>query len=899
MSIHFYIKYHTKPGQALFISGNNDVLGNNDATKALALSYLNSDYWHAKIEFPVDFDDTVLYKYFLKDIDGSEIYDGEENRSIDLSVINDNFIDVYDIWNAAGDVRNVFFTRAFSKVLLAPVTKIKADVLKKGTHIFRVKAPLLQSREVICMCGSTENLKKWSTSEPILLMAENDWFEANVTFNENEWPATYKYGIYNIEQKKMVRFEEGENRTIQKSEANVGTIIMHDGFVNCGVSNWRGAGVTIPVFSLRSSKDFGVGEFTDIPLLVDWAKNTGIKLIQLLPVNDTTATHTSHDSYPYGAISAFAMHPLYINLDKIAGEQYTSILKPLRKMQKQLNDLPVSDYEQVMKFKWSALKELYLALKSDFKNDLDYFEFFELNRHWLVPYAAFSYLRDKNKTSDFNKWKKYSVYNESEIQKLVSPSKKHYDEIAFFYFVQYHLHLQMKAAVDYAHKNKIILKGDIPIGIHRFGCDAWTNPSLYNMDEQSGAPPDDFAIKGQNWGFPTYNWEQMKQDGFQWWRLRFDQMSNYFDAFRIDHILGFFRIWSIPLNSIEGIMGRFVPAIPVDVSEFYNNNIWFDYNRYCKPFITDEIINSVFNDKVNYVKETFLELLAYGNYNLKEPFNTQRKVEQYFFQNKIEDAVKIKQGLFDVISNVILFEEENSGGQKFHFRFDIENTSSFQQLEYHTRGRIHDLYLNYFYRRQDNFWRKEALKKLPQLKRSTSMLICGEDLGMVPHCVPEVMKDLGILSLEIERMPKDLSKEFFHPNDSPYLAVVTPSTHDTSTIRGWWEENRAKTQKFYNYMLGHYGEAPYFCEPWINKEIVLQNLYSPAMWSIFLLQDLLGMNGDIRRENPGEERINVPSDSNHYWGYRMHLTLENLLKENEFNNEVKKYVSECGRTTFV
>ena len=899
MSIHFYIKYHTKPGQALFISGNNDVLGNNDATKALALSYLNSDYWHAKIEFPVDFDDTVLYKYFLKDIDGSEIYDGEENRSIDLSVINDNFIDVYDIWNAAGDVRNVFFTRAFSKVLLAPVTKIKADVLKKGTHIFRVKAPLLQSGEVICMCGSTENLKKWSTSEPILLMAENDWFEANVTFNENEWPATYKYGIYNIEQKKMVRFEEGENRTIQKSEANVGTIIMHDGFVNCGVSNWRGAGVTIPVFSLRSSKDFGVGEFTDIPLLVDWAKNTGIKLIQLLPVNDTTATHTSHDSYPYGAISAFAMHPLYINLDKIAGEQYTSILKPLRKMQKQLNDLPVSDYEQVMKFKWSALKELYLALKSDFKNDLDYFEFFELNRHWLVPYAAFSYLRDKNKTSDFNKWKKYSVYNESEIQKLVSPSKKHYDEIAFFYFVQYHLHLQMKAAVDYAHKNKIILKGDIPIGIHRFGCDAWTNPSLYNMDEQSGAPPDDFAIKGQNWGFPTYNWEQMKQDGFQWWRLRFDQMSNYFDAFRIDHILGFFRIWSIPLNSIEGIMGRFVPAIPVDVSEFYNNNIWFDYNRYCKPFITDEIINSVFNDKVNYVKETFLELLAYGNYNLKEPFNTQRKVEQYFFQNKIEDAAKIKQGLFDVISNVILFEEENSGGQKFHFRFGIENTSSFQQLEYHTRGRIHDLYLNYFYRRQDNFWRKEALKKLPQLKRSTSMLICGEDLGMVPHCVPEVMKDLGILSLEIERMPKDLSKEFFHPNDSPYLAVVTPSTHDTSTIRGWWEENRAKTQKFYNYMLGHYGEAPYFCEPWINKEIVLQNLYSPAMWSIFLLQDLLGMNGDIRRENPGEERINVPSDPNHYWGYRMHLTLENLLKENEFNNEVKKYVSECGRTTFV
>ena len=414
------------------------------------------------------------------------------------------------------------------------------------------------------------------------------------------------------------------------------------------------------------------------------------------------------------------------------------------------------------------------------------------------------------------------------------------------------------------------------------------------MNEQAGAPPDDFAVKGQNWGFPTYNWEKMKEDNFKWWRRRFDQMSNYFDAFRIDHILGFFRIWSIPMNAVEGILGRFVPAIPIDISEFYSNNIWFDYDRYCKPFITDNIIQQIFNEKADEAKGQFLEFSHNGQYRLKEFVNTQAKVAQYFANEKNEDD-KIKQTLFDLISNVILLEEENSNGQKFHFRISMDETSSFLQLEYNTQQELKALYINYFYRRQDNFWKKEAMKKLPQLKRNTNMLICGEDLGMVPHCVPEVMRDLGILGLEIERMPKDPKSEFFHPKDAPYLSVVTPSTHDMSTIRGWWEEDREKTQQFYNYMLGHYGEAPYFCEGWINKEIVLQHLYSPAMWSIFQLSDLMGMDKKLRRENPHEEQINTPSDPNNYWHYRMHLNLENLIKEKEFNEEVRKYVQESGR----
>ncbi len=715
---------------------------------------------------------------------------------------------------------------------------------------------------------------------------------ARVYLEEDEWPATYKYGIYNLNQQELIRFEDGENRFLQKNENAEAVTIVNDGFVNYPARLWKGAGVSIPVFSLRTQKSFGVGEFADIKLLIDWAGQAGLTLIQLLPVNDTIAQQNWHDSYPYAAISAFALHPIYINLEKVAGKEHAAIIKPLKKKQKQLNELAAFDYEQVLKFKLSALKELFEAGKSEFKNNLDYFEFFELNRHWLVPYAAFSYLRNKYKTADFSKWKTNSSYDESAIQKLASPSQKHYDDIVFFYFVQYHLHLQMKEVADYAHRRSIVLKGDIPIGIHRYSCDAWVNPSLYNMDEQAGAPPDDFAVKGQNWGFPTYNWEQMKHDNFKWWRRRFDQMSNYFDAFRIDHILGFFRIWSIPMDAVEGILGRFVPAIPVDIAEFSSNNIWFDYDRYCKPFITDDIVYHIFNDRAQEVIDNFLQPGINGWYHLKESVNTQAKVQQYFEQHGDH---QLKQGLFDLISNVILIEEENSNRQKFHFRIGMQGTSSFLHLEYNTQQQLKDLYVNYFYRRQDEFWKQEALKKLPELKRTTNMLICGEDLGMVPHCVPEVMRDLGILGLEIERMPKNPNSEFFHPKDAPYLSVVTPSTHDMSTIRGWWEEDRAITQKFYNFMLGHYGEAPQFCEDWINKEIVLQHLYSPAMWSIFQLSDLLGIDEKIRRQNPHEERINLPSDPNNYWHYRMHLNLEELIKSKDFNDELKKYVQESGR----
>lgn len=894
MKIQFYLRFHTEFGQSLWLSDEEKQLGGE---ALVPLVFLNEEFWHVSVGIPGRLKSGFSYKYFLQNKDNETIREWGGDRIVEPIKPGIDEIIMVDTWNHAGEYENVFYLSPYQQTLLKEnATKVRIQAPKSTSHIFKIKAPLLEKNEVPCLTGSAETLGSWSREKPLLLAKDGNWWKIKTDLSKEKFPLAYKYGVYNVKEEKFVRFEDGDNRLLQHEAGKERLTILQDGFIHLPNNTWKGAGVAIPVFSLRSRNSFGVGEFNDLKLLGDWAKKTGLKLIQILPVNDTTSTNTWTDSYPYAAISAFALHPLYINLEKIAGKEYAGKLKPLKKKQKQLNELAEIDYEQVMKFKIQLLRELYEILKDGCFESEDYKAFFENNRHWLKPYAVFCYLRDKYDTADFEKWKSESVYDKQLVDKLSSQKSKSFSDIAFHFFVQYHLHLQLKEAADYLHKNGIVLKGDIPIGISRNSCDAWMAPCLYNMDMQAGAPPDDFAVKGQNWGFPTYDWKHMQQDGFAWWKLRFEQMSNYFDAFRIDHILGFFRIWSIPRHAVQGIMGRFVPAIPVSITEFGEKSIWFDYHRYCKPFITEEILWQTFGDNTPRVKEEFLDANEYGTYDLKPAYETQRQVEGYFNSiEQTEDDQRIRSGLFDLISNLVLFEEEGSQGTKFHFRIAMDQTLSFKHLDQHTQEKLKELYINYFFQRQDDFWKKEAMHKLPQLKAATNMLICGEDLGMVPHCVPDVMKQLGILSLEIQRMPKKTNTEFFYLHEAPYLSVVTPSSHDMSTIRGWWEEDRGRTQRFYNQVMGQWGEAPYFCEAWINRAIVLQHLYSPAMWSIFQLQDILGMDETIRRQNPIEERINIPAISNYYWRYRMHLSLEDLIKQSEFNEELRGYVVHCGR----
>ena len=899
MKIHFYLRFHTEFGESLWLGGNIDELGNDDPANAIEMEYLDSEFWQVRIETDKKrlSKNGIIYKYYLRDKEGELISEWGGDRQVKVPAKDIKSIEVVDTWNHAGEYENSFYTAPFTNVLLKTTGRKsrKSDSVSQS-HIFRIKAPLVRKNEVVCITGNTIALGKWSQTDPVIMTREGNWWTVGVDLAGEDFPITYKYGVLDTKTS-VFTFEAGDNRLLHDLTSKHKQVILHDGFIRLPNDTWKGAGVAIPVFSLRSRNSFGVGEFADLKLLVDWAGQAGLKLIQILPINDTIATNTWVDSYPYAAISAFALHPMYVNLAKVAGEKFAARITALKKKQKQLNDLAAIDYEEMIRFKMAMLRELYDVMAKECFESGEYAEFFEENKHWLQPYAAFCYFRDKNGTTHFQQWKSNSVFDAEEVSKLFSSRSTSRKEVLFYCFVQFQLHLQLKEATDYAHKKGIVLKGDIPIGVYRYGCDAWVAPELYNMDAQAGAPPDDFTAVGQNWEFPTYNWKRMQEDGFAWWKQRFQQMSYYFDAFRIDHILGFFRIWSIPVHAVQGIMGHFVPCLPVHYVEFGENGIWFDHHRFCKPFITDAVLNEVFGELEARVKNEFLDRNELGGYDLKPEFSTQRQVECYFSRlDETGDNDRLKLGLYDLISNVIFFEQEGSRGQEFHFRISMETTLSFKYLIPHVQEKLRALYVNYFYERQDEFWKKEAMQKLPQLKYATNMLICGEDLGMVPHSVPDVMNQLGILSLEIQRMPKDPQKEFAIPDEAPYLSVITPSTHDMSTLRGWWEENRERTQHFYNNVLGQWGDAPYYCESWINRAIILQHLYSRAMWSIFQLQDILGMSDSLRRENPHEERINNPAVAKHYWQYRMHISLEDLIKQKVFNLELYDYIEKSGRS---
>jgi len=901
MKLILRLRYHTRPGQTLRLTGNHEKFGNGAMEKAVPLHYRDAESWQATI--PLDRADMpeggMVYNYLLREPDGSVVQDWGDDRLIDPAWFGHEEVLVLDAWNPPGAHENVFYTEPFQEVLLQTNhTEVRLPVPANATHTFKVKAPLLAKGQTLCLVGDAPALGKWQTNAPLRLnrLAGEDFLSVSLDLTGQPFPVHYKYGVYDVERKAFVRFENGGNRVLAEAAAPGRHVVVNDGFVALPVDVWKGAGVAIPVFSLRSENSFGVGEFEDLKLLADWGREAGLKLIQILPVNDTTATHTWTDSYPYAAISAFALHPIYLNLPRVATGRNKTLLKKLEPERKRLNALDTVDYEAVMKAKLGVLKEIFPSQKTKTFASAGYRQFFERNRHWLVPYAAFCYLRDKFGTADSSRWEEHQHYQADEIAALATENSPAYDDLALNYFIQYHLHRQLQEATEHAHTRGIIVKGDIPIGVYRHGADAWQQPELYHLEVQTGAPPDAFAVKGQNWGFPTYNWTRMKQDGFAWWKQRFEQMSVFFDAFRIDHILGFFRIWSIPDHAVEGILGHFVPAIPVAVDEFSRRGIPFDYERYTRPYITDKVLAEVFGNEAGRVKRQFVSPVGSGHYRLKPGFTTQREVERHFAALEDDERHRRVRGtLYDLISNVILFEEAAAPGRQFHFRFDMENTASFRELPAATRTQLKDLYVDYFFRRQDAFWMKEAMQKLPALKRATNMLVCGEDLGLVPACVPEVMKGLGLLCLEIQRMPKQMGREFSRPAEAPYLSVVTPSSHDMSTIRGWWEEDRALTQKLFNLELRQPGEAPAEAGPEIVEAVIRQHLESPAMWSIFQLQDLLGTDGNLRRADAAAERINVPANPRHYWRYRMHLTLETLLEAETFTARLRELVEQSGR----
>ena len=802
---------------------------------------------------------------------------------------------LYDHWKAMPEDAYLYSSAFTDCINHQAPQEMKPETGSKIVRLI-VRAPQLRDGERLGVLGADKALGVWDVQKilPMTQHTYNEWVaDIDATHLEGSH-LEFKFVAFRNAKNELL-WENSMNRTVVLPEMKAGELVSYElDQASFALYNRKLAGTQVPVFSLRTRKSAGIGDFGDLKTMIDFVASTGQKVLQLLPINDTTITHTWTDSYPYSCISVFAIHPQYADLHALPELKDAKARAEAEKTRAELNALDKIDYEKVNDFKINYLRQIFNQEGGKMMKTAEYKAFFQDTELWLVPYAQYSYLRDKNGTADFNQWPDHQVWDEAERKALTDPKTAAYKNVAFFYFVQFVLDRQMQEAHEHAKAKGVILKGDIPIGVNRNGCDVWTEPKYFNLNGQAGAPPDDFSANGQNWGFPTYNWFEMLKDGCQWWNRRFKNMARYFDAYRIDHVLGFFRIWEIPVHSVHGLLGQFAPALAMSREEIESYGLHFQEDRFTRPFITDWVLDRVFHERAGEVKEKYLDRLDDERYQMKPEVDTQRKVEALFADVTNEKELWLRDGLYALISDVLFVRDHTNPGV-FHPRISAQLDFIYESLYDNDKAAFNRLYNDYFYRRNNQFWYQEAMKKLPKLVQATRMLVCAEDLGMVPDCVPWVMDELKILSLELQSMPKDPSVKFGHLSRNPYRSVCTISSHDMPTLRMWWDENIQRTQEYYNTMLYRQGPAPHPLPGWLASDIISRHLTSPSMLCILSIQDWLATDEALRLPDADAERINIPANPKHYWRYRMHLNIEDLAADKRFVQSITEMISQSGR----
>ncbi len=805
------------------------------------------------------------YKYGLITPDGTiserhERHIGESNN-----------LTVYDEWRSPEMAQDALRYEAFAAALFIPNNNDKPSPKPNpGSLTITLDEPRIGADEAFCIIS--KQIINWNTADPFIMTryTGNVWqyeIEASILMKEFE----FKFGIWDTKNNCFKRYEDGFNHIIEAVAGE--TQMVNFNAFNYG-NEWRAAGVAVPVFSLRTKQSRGCGEFLDIKPLADWCKAAGLRVIQLLPINDTTATFGWRDSYPYNAISTNALHPNYVSLDRVFA--YYGVRMPVLEKESGLflNDINFSDYNRTREWKRKNLKYVFEKAYDQIVNDAKLNKWIEQNKLWIYDYAVFTMLRDKYNTYNWREWGDDAKYSKKLITKYITKDSDTYKDVLFKIFIQYHLEMQLREAVDYAHSLGVAIKGDLPIGINPSSVEAWVEPELFNFGLQAGAPPDFFSRDGQNWGFPIYNWDKMAVDGFDWWARRLNRMQQFFDAFRIDHILGFFRIWSIPSDFKSGLMGIFSPALPYSAEELKQRGFNHDPNFYTRPVETNETLNKMFEEYADQAKHELFRKMDDGLYRLKDEYFSRAAIDKWITANIRQMSVeRIKHNIADILHNVLFVSVVDN---EYHPRIMLTETRRFAMLSPEEQNTLRSIHDDFFYSRHNDFWKAKAVEHLEGMLKKCQMLVCGEDLGMIPASVPIVMQRLQILSLELQRMPKENWQRYGDCSRFPYLSVCATSSHDISSLRGWWEENYDESANYYNSVLHGVGQAPKVANASIITPIVAQHLNSPSMLCINPIQDYAALIDEMPHLLPFEERINEPSDPNRKWCYRIPFNLDDM-----------------------
>jgi len=656
-----------------------------------------------------------------------------------------------------------------------------------------------------------------------------------------------------------------------------------------GAAGKRLLGAAVPVGALRTKNGFGVGEFSDLADFAVLCKKMKLNLIQILPVNDT-----GYESSPYSSLTAFGLHPLYLKIEELA-EYKTSadlVKKQLKKMKETFDGNKRFSHYLILKEKMEICRTIYNANKAEIGKSAGLSDWINKNV-WVKEYAVYRRLKELNREKSWKDWPEYKNVTPADIENLWN-DKTLRDEHFFWVWLQQSLDAQFQAAAQKISEMGILLEGDLPILMNEDSCDVWAHPDIFTQELSAGAPPDMYSPDGQNWGFPIYNWDAQEKDNYAWWRNRLSVAAKYYNAYRIDHVLGFFRIWASSHRDYSSALGRFVPYLPVTSGDF--RKLGFDKSRIkwiSQPHIpTNEIHDALRGGWGGSFSEE--EFNAACDKIFSKALVRVNSEELWLFKKSIKGEKDIDVlGLHPAARNYLLskwkdraFLEYEKG--RFSPIWYIRNTTAYKSLSNDEKNSL-EAVLEKRRIKSEKHWAVQGRKLLSLLVESSSMLPCAEDLGAVPECVPRVLSKLKIFGLRVTRWFREWGNEgqpYIPFENYPHLSVCTPAVHDSSTVRQWWE--READQGQFSGFIG-VPSLPKIYNPGTAKTILSKTASARSRIRVFQIQDLLHLSNKWYSENPDDERVNVPGTlSDFNWTYRLPAPINEIAKDKELINTVRE-----------
>ncbi len=637
-------------------------------------------------------------------------------------------------------------------------------------------------------------------------------------------------------------------------------------------------GTAVPVSALRAKNSLMCGEFLDLIPFADFCKKSGLSIIQILPVNDTGT-----ESSPYSALSAFALHPIYISvcaLPEFVSESGAAVkISALQK--KHVSDKRFS-YAEVRKEKLSLLHSIFNSKKESIITSAELQNWIDKN-DWIKVYTVFSYYKTKNNEASWKEWKSFTNPGIEQINAVwAKPELK--EELLFFAWVQMRLDNQFTKASSYCKSLGIALKGDIPIMMNEDSSDAWAYPQFFIQSLRAGSPPDGPNPVGQSWGFPIYNWDALAKDDYSWWKNRLMVSSRYYSMFRIDHVLGFFRIWAAGEYDCTSAAGFPIPNAGISVTELYDAGFSDDQIRWLSlPHVPTRSIEDVNNNDYLGTHGLLAKIMdRIGNEELWL-FKPSVRGDRDIWSSSLPHPVKERLAQHWRDRCLISLDDIS-----FCPSWIYQDSTAWKSLDYTMKEKLALIFENKK-KEMEVLWEKQARTLLSALKDTGNMTACAEDLGALPDSVPRVLQDLGIYGLRVirwYRLWNEQGQPFIPFNLYPELSVASTSVHDSSTLRIWWlTENDARD--FYTAFPPPPSITPGVYNPETARYLLEEAAKAASALCIHPVQDFLALYSAYYADDPQSERVNIPgSVSGFNWTYRLPCYIEELIQNVQLQKSI-------------